>query len=167
MPVYKIYTYPESILKHKAKPVHDINDEIQKLVDGMYETMHFASGVGLAATQVGNENAVFVVDVPAENEQRYMFTVINPVLVESSGESSREEGCLSLPGFRVDVKRAERIVIKGFDRNGKDLVIEAQGLLAVAIQHEMDHLNGITLIDKASLLKREAYIKSLKKGSRE
>lgn len=163
MSVFKIYVYPESILKQKAKPVKNIDGSLQKFIDDMYETMHGASGIGLAATQVGDINALFVIDVPAENAENKSFTVINPSIVESEGESSIEERCLSLPGFGVEVRRHARIVVKGYDRHGKDLIIEADGLLATAIQHEMDHLNGIMLIDHASLLKRESYVKSLKK----
>ncbi len=166
MTVYRIYTYPEKILKHKAKEVRTINGALQEFIDNMYETMHGASGVGLAATQVGQENAVFVADVPDENDRRRIIAVINPVIVESEGVSSIEEGCLSVPNFRIPVKRAARIVIKGYDREGKDLVLEATDLLATVIQHEMDHLNGVTLVDHASLLKREAYLRSLKKQSK-
>ncbi len=166
MAVYRIYAYPEKILKHKAKEIKNINGGLQEFIDNMYETLHFASGVGLAATQVGKENALFVADVPVGEDKRKIIAVINPVIVESEGESSIEEGCLSVPNFRVKVKRAARIVIKGYDRNGKDLVLEATDLLATVIQHEMDHLNGITLMDHASLLKRDAYIKSLKKESK-
>jgi peptide deformylase len=163
MPVLKIYAYPESILRQKAEPIKDIDEPLQKLIDDMYETMHYASGVGLAATQIGEKNAVFVVDVPLENTKNRSYAIINPSIVETEGESSIEEGCLSLPGFRLDVQRYARIVVKGYDRYGKDLVVEADGLLAIAIQHELDHLNGITLIDHASLIKRTSYIKSLKK----
>ncbi len=166
MSIYKIYTYPEKILRRKAKEIKNIDGELQAFIDNMYETMHFASGVGLAATQVGKENALFVADVPAEDDKRQILAVINPVIVESEGESAIEEGCLSVPNFRINVNRAARIVIKGYDRNGKDLLLEATGLLATVIQHEMDHLKGITLLDHASLLKRGAYIKSLKKESK-
>jgi peptide deformylase len=167
MVVYRIYTYPEKVLKRKAKEIKDINGELQEFIDNMYETMHYASGIGLAATQVGEEKALFVADVPVDENKTRSITIINPVIVEAEGESAMEEGCLSIPNFRIMVKRAGRIVVKGFDREGKDLVLEANGLLATVIQHEIDHLNGITLLDKASLLKREAYIKSLlskKKG---
>ena len=166
MTIYRIYTYPERILKHKAKEIKNIDGSLQEFIDNMYETMHHASGVGLAATQVGKETAVFVADVPVGEEKREVIAVLNPVIVESEGESAIEEGCLSVPQFRIKVKRAARVVIKGFDRNGKDFVLEATDLLATVIQHEMDHLNGITLLDHTSLLKRDAYIKSLKKESK-
>ncbi len=165
MTVYRIYTYPEKILKRKAKEVKNITGALQQFIDNMYETMHVASGVGLAATQVGQDNAVFVADVPAENDQRRIIAVINPVIIESEGQSSIEEGCLSVPNFRIPVKRSARIVIKGYDRDGKDIILEATDLLATVIQHEMDHLNGVTLLDHASLLKRGAYLRSLKKES--
>ncbi|MCL4558038.1 MAG: peptide deformylase [Deltaproteobacteria bacterium] len=163
MSLLRICTYPESILKQKAGAVKDIDGALQRLIDDMYETMHTASGVGLAATQVGKDNALFVADVPSGDDKRLVIAVVNPVIVESDGQSSIEEGCLSLPGFRINVKRAARLVIKGYDRDGRELVLEARDLLATVIQHEMDHLNGVTLIDHASLLKREAYLKSLKK----
>ncbi len=166
MSIYKIYTYPEKILKRKAKEITDINGDLQGFIDNMYETMHVASGIGLAATQVGKEKALFVADVPIDDDKRRIIAVINPVIIESEGESAIEEGCLSVPNFRIKVKRAARIVIEGYDRNGKDLILEATDLLATVIQHEMDHLNGITLIDHASLLKRDAYLKYLKKESK-
>ncbi|MGB9735665.1 MAG: peptide deformylase [bacterium] len=161
MAIYRIYTYPEKVLKHKAKEIKNINGKLQEFIDNMYETMHYASGIGLAATQVGEEISLFVADVPITDEKTQRVTIINPVIVESEGESAMEEGCLSVPNFRIKVKRAGRIVVKGYDREGRDLVLEADGLLATVIQHEIDHLNGITLLDKASLLKREAYLKSL------
>ncbi len=164
MSLLRIRTYPEGILKKKAAAVKDIDGTLQRLIDDMNETMHSASGVGLAATQVGNSQALFVADVPSEGEKRLVIAVINPVIIESDGESSIEEGCLSLPGFRINVNRSARLVIKGYDRKGKELILEARELLATVIQHEMDHLGGVTLLDHASLLKREAYLKSLKKG---
>ncbi len=164
MAILKIYTYPESILKQKTKPVENIDGALQELIDNMYETIHYASGVGLAATQVGNKNSLFIVEIPSENEKARSLTIINPVIVEAEGSSSLEEGCLSLPGFRVEIKRNSRVVVKGYDRNGKDLMVEAKDLLATAIQHELDHLDGITLLDKTSFLKRQAYIRSIKKA---
>lgn len=161
MAVYKIYTYPEKVLKRKAKEIKNIDGELQEFIDSMYETMHYASGIGLAATQVGKEISLFVADVPVADDKTQQISLINPVIIESEGESAIEEGCLSVPNFRIKVKRAKHIVVKGYDREGNDLVFEADGLLATVIQHEVDHLNGITLLDKASLLKREAYLKSL------
>ena len=167
MSILQIHTYPESILKKKAKPVKNIDNNIRTLIDNMFETMYNALGIGLAATQIGEESLLFLMDVHTEDEKKHPMVFINPKIVESSGEASIEEGCLSLPGFRINVKRNDQILVSAFDLNEKEIFFEAKGLTAIVIQHEMDHLIGITLLDKTSLLKREAYIRSLKKGRTE
>ena len=164
----EVLTYPNKFLQQPTKPVENIDEVIQKLVADMAETMYEAPGVGLAAIQVGSDKQVLVYDEkPAENDRRY-GVIINPRIVETEGQIiSENEGCLSVPDFRSDVKRAARIVIEGVDRDGKSLSLEADGFLAIVLQHEIDHLNGTLFIDRISALKRELYKRRIKKMMRE
>jgi peptide deformylase len=131
------------MLHRKAKRVRTIDDSIQKLIDDMVDTMRDTGGVGLAAPQVGIPLQVVVIERPGED----VVTLINPELVKSSGECEMVEGCLSLPGYRGEVKRWEAVTVKGRDRNGKAIRIKADGLLAHVLQHEIDHVNGLVYID--------------------
>ena len=164
----EVLTYPNKFLQQPTKPVENIDEVIQRLVADMAETMYEAPGVGLAAIQVGSDKQVLVYDEkPAENDRRY-GVIINPRIVETEGQIiSENEGCLSVPDFRSDVKRAARIVIEGVDRDGKSLSLEADGFLAIVLQHEIDHLNGTLFIDRISALKRELYKRRIKKMMRE
>ena len=164
----EILTYPNKFLQQPSQPVENIDEDIQKLVADMAETMYEAPGVGLAAIQVGSDKQVLVFDEkPAENDRRY-GVIINPKIVETEGQIiSENEGCLSVPDFRSDVKRAVRIVVEGVDRDGKSLRFEADGFLAIVLQHEVDHLNGTLFIDRISALKRELYKRRMKKIMRE
>jgi peptide deformylase len=164
----EVLTYPNKFLQQPTKPVENIDEVIQKLVADMAETMYEAPGVGLAAIQVGSDKQVLVYDEkPAENERRY-GVIINPRIIETEGIIiSENEGCLSVPDFRSDVKRAARIVVEGVDRDGKSLRFEADGFLAIVLQHEIDHLNGTLFIDRISALKRELYKRRMKKIMRE
>ena len=164
----EILTYPNKFLQQPTKPVENIDEVIQKLVADMAETMYEAPGVGLAAIQVGSDRQVLVYDEkPAENDHRY-GVIINPMIVETEGQIiSENEGCLSVPDFRSDVKRAARIIVEGVDRDGKPLRVEAEGFLAIVLQHEIDHLNGTLFIDRISALKRELYKRRMKKILRE
>jgi peptide deformylase len=164
----EILTYPNKFLQQPTQPVENIDEDIQKLVADMVETMYEAPGVGLAAIQVGSDKQVLVYDEkPTENDRRY-GVIINPKIVETEGQIiSENEGCLSVPDFRSDVKRAARIVIEGVDRGGKPLHFEADGFLAIVLQHEIDHLNGTLFIDRISALKRELYKRRIKKMMRE
>ena len=164
----EILTYPNKFLQHPTKPVENIDEDIQKLVADMAETMYEAPGVGLAAIQVGSDRQVLVYDEkPVENDRRY-GVIINPKIVETEGQIiSENEGCLSVPDFRSDVKRAARIVVEGVDRDGKPLRFETDGFLAIVLQHEIDHLNGTLFIDRISALKRELYKRRMKKMMRE
>jgi len=164
----EVLTYPNKFLQQPTKPVENIDEVIQKLVADMAETMYEAPGVGLAAIQVGSDKQVLVYDEkPAENDRRY-GVIINPRIVETEGQIiSENEGCLSVPDFRSDVKRAARIVIEGVDRDGKSLSLEADGFLAIVLQHEIDHLNGTLFIDRISALKRELYKRRMIKILRE
>jgi peptide deformylase len=164
----EVLTYPNKFLQQPTKPVENIDEVIQRLVADMAETMYEAPGVGLAAIQVGSDKQVLVYDEkPAENDHRY-GVIINPKVVETEGQIiSENEGCLSVPDFRSDVKRAARIIVEGVDRNGKSLRVEAEGFLAIVLQHEIDHLNGTLFIDRISALKRELYKRRMIKILRE
>lgn len=164
----EILTYPNKFLQQPTRPVENIDEVIQKLVADMAATMYEAPGVGLAAIQVGSDKQVLVYDEkPAENDHRY-GVIINPKVVETEGQIiSENEGCLSVPEFRSDVKRAARIIVEGVDDGGKPLRLEAEGFLAIVLQHEIDHLNGTLFIDRISALKRELYKRRIKKTLRE
>lgn len=164
----EILTYPNKFLQRPTQPVENIDEVIQKLVADMVETMYEAPGVGLAAIQVGSDKQVLVYDEKPTESDRGYGVIINPKIVETEGQIiSENEGCLSVPDFRSDVKRAARIVVEGVDRDGKSLRFEADGFLAIVLQHEIDHLNGTLFIDRISALKRELYKRRMKKIMRE
>ena len=164
----EILTYPNKFLQRPTQPVENIDEDIQKLVADMVETMYEAPGVGLAAIQVGSDKQVLVYDEKPTESDRGYGVIINPKIVETEGQIiSENEGCLSVPDFRSDVKRAARIVVEGVDRDGKSLRFEADGFLAIVLQHEIDHLNGTNFIDRISALKRELYKRRKKKIMRE
>ncbi|MFO7716799.1 peptide deformylase [Desulfosarcina sp.] len=164
MTVLNILTYPDKFLKKQTAPVENIDGALQTLFDNMAATMYQAPGVGLAAPQVGIGQSFIVYDIaPRENGQD-LHVLVNPKIVTSEGEIiSENEGCLSVPDFRADVKRSERILVEGVDRDGNPLRFEADGLLAIVIQHELDHLNGTLFIDHISALKRQIYKRRVKK----
>jgi peptide deformylase len=164
MAIRKILTYPDKFLRQPTNEVLDIDGVIQEIIDDMADTMYDAPGAGLAAIQVGCDKSILVYDgLPAE-VKRSLQVVINPKIVDSDGQLiSEDEGCLSVPEYRADVKRANSILVEGFDREGKPLQIEADGFLAIVLQHEIDHLNGKLFIDHLSALKRELYKRRLKK----
>jgi len=165
MAILKILTYPDTFLKEKAKPVESIDRSVQKLIDDMAETMYDAPGTGLAAIQVGSDKSIIVYDgLPGEDENQ-LHVLINPVIVSSSGETlSEQEGCLSVPDYREDVKRAEFVHVEGLDRDGKPVTLKTAEFLAIVLQHEIDHLNGILFIDRISKLKRNLYKKKIMKN---
>jgi peptide deformylase len=164
----EILTYPNKFLQQPTQPVDNIDEVIQKLVADMVETMYEAPGVGLAAIQVGSDKQVLVYDEKPTESDRGYGVIINPKIVETEGQIiSENEGCLSVPDFRSDVKRAARIVVEGVDRDGKSLRFEADGFLAIVLQHEIDHLNCTLFIDRISALKRELYKRRIKKIMRE
>jgi peptide deformylase len=165
MAILEILTYPDKFLTKPTKPVENIDEKIRNLIEGMASTMYQAPGIGLAAIQVGCDKSLLVYDVSDKDEKRSLHVLINPRIVSSEGTTiSEEEGCLSVPDFKADVKRAVSILVEGVDREGKPLRIEAQGLLSVMLQHEIDHLNGILFIDRISSLKREIYKRRVKKN---
>ena len=133
----------DTVLRQKAKRISIIDKSIQKLIDNMIETMHSSNGVGLAAPQVGKSLRIIVVEVPGEEAQ----VIINPEIIKTSGEQEVTEGCLSVPGYFGEIKRPAEVTVKGKDRNGKEIRIKAEGLKAEALEHEIDHLNGILYID--------------------
>lgn len=165
MTILKILTYPDKFLTKSTKPVENIDEKIQNLIEDMASTMYQAPGIGLAAIQVGCDKSLLVYDVSDRDEKRSLHVLINPRIVSSEGTTiSEEEGCLSVPDFKADVKRAASILVEGVDREGKPLRIEAQGLLSVMLQHEIDHLNGTLFIDHISSLKREIYKRRVQKN---
>jgi peptide deformylase len=159
MAVLDIKKYPDVILSKKTDIVIDFDAPLERLIDDMIETMYAAPGVGLAANQVGVSKQVSVVDISTKEEISALIVLINPVIVHLELESAIEEGCLSIPGYSTVVKRAERVRVKGLDREGKDIEIEGEGLLARALQHEIDHLNGILMIDRIGRIKKEFFKK--------
>ena len=167
MAILDILKYPDPFLKTKGRPVSKFNEDIRKLISDMIETMYFARGIGLAATQVGVDKRVTVLDVPnGENYQRgkNLITLINPEVVYHEGDIKYEEGCLSIPGFTSEIKRFANLTLKAFDKDGKDFEMKAGGLHAIAIQHEIDHLNGLLFIDRLSKLKRDIIKRKIKKA---
>ena len=168
MSTLDIVTFPDGFLKQATQPVRNIDGEVQSLIDDMASTMYEAPGVGLAAIQVGIDQSLLVYDVSPKEEDRKLQVLINPRIISSEGQVlSENEGCLSVPDFRADVKRFERILVEGVDRHGEPLRFEADGFLAIVLQHEIDHLNGTLFIDRISALKRQMYtrrvLKHLKK----
>jgi len=164
MPRKEILIYPESALKARAQEVDKIDLDIITLADDMKDAMYNAPGVGLAAPQVGCSNRLILVDPSANKDSGSLLVIINPVIVESEGSVEDSEMCLSVPEVSVDVKRAERVLLKGVNLDGKEIRIEAEGFLARIFQHEIDHLNGKVILDYASTLKRAIYLKKRKKG---
>jgi peptide deformylase len=165
MAILKILQYPDERLHKIAKKVAQVNEATRKLVANMAETMYAAPGVGLAATQVDVHERIIVVDISETRDQ--LKVLINPEIISSSGTSDCEEGCLSVPGIYEKVSRAEKITVHALDENGKPYTIDAEGLLAVCIQHEMDHLIGKVFVEYLSQLKQTRIRAKLKKHLRE
>lgn len=164
MAVLPIIEYPESVLKAKAKPITRFDKELQKLIDDMFDTIYAAPGLGLAGPQVGRSLRLFVYDLKEDGDQpRHTGVLINPEFVSKSGTQAGEEGCLSVLEYRTQVTRADKVAVKGLDRNGKEITVEGEGLMARLLQHEMDHLDGTLFIDRMSSLKRQMYLKRLRK----
>ncbi|MEJ2141486.1 MAG: peptide deformylase [Gammaproteobacteria bacterium] len=161
MAILNILNYPDERLRTVAKPVSEVTEEIQQLTDDMLETMYAAPGIGLAATQVNVHQRIIVMDISEEKNQP--LVLINPEIIEKDGEQEFDEGCLSVPGIYETVQRAEHIKIRALNRDGDEFEMEATGLLAVCIQHEMDHLMGKLFVDYLSQLKRQRIRKKLQK----
>jgi peptide deformylase len=163
MSIRTILHYPDKRLREPAKKVEKITREIQKLVDDMAETMYAAPGVGLAATQIGEPHRIFVIDVAEQDQPSDLRVFINPDIIERVDEVTWSEGCLSFPGVNEEIDRAAQVKVRAQDREGKWFELEADGLLAVAIQHENDHLNGVLMIDKVGPLKRRIIDRKMRK----
>ena len=172
MAILPILIYPDPLLKQKAVPVEIIDDEIVNLAENMLETMHQSpgTGVGLAAPQVGRNQRLIVIDINRRAEEpgdSKPIILVNPEIVESEGEITYDEGCLSVPGYTIDITRSEKIKVCGLDLQGNSVEIKADELLAIILQHEIDHLDGNLIIDHVSPLKRELYRRKLKKAQQE
>ena len=167
MTIKPLIILPDPLLRQASKPIEQIDTEIQRLADDMLETMYDAPGIGLAAIQIGVPRRMLVIDVAREGEEKTPLVFINPEIVASSDERSvYEEGCLSIPDYYAEVERPARVTVKHLDRNGKEQLTEADGLLATCVQHEINHLNGVLFIDYISRLKREMVIKKFTKAAK-
>ena len=156
----------EGVLQQPAGAVPAVTPEINALIDDMIETMYAAPGIGLAATQVGVPLRIFVVDLSVGRDPASLFTMVNPTWVERDGMQLEEEGCLSLPGFTATVPRPARAVVRGLNRDGVEQTIEGSGLLARALQHEMDHLEGCLFVNRLRGIKRDLIVRKIKKLAR-
>lgn len=163
MAIRTILHYPDPRLRQKAVAVEEITPEIHALVEDMAETMYAAPGVGLAATQIGQLQRIFLIDIASEDEPSDLRVFINPQIVRKEGTQCFEEGCLSFPGVSEEIKRAEKVTVRALDRDGKSFEVEADGLLAVAIQHEHDHLEGVLMIDYVGPLKKRLMARKVQK----
>ncbi|MGH7409854.1 MAG: peptide deformylase [Candidatus Methylomirabilis sp.] len=160
-----ILLYPSPIIRKRSLPVTSISGELQRFIDDMVETMYAAPGVGLAAPQVGALKRVIVLDPHDDRKPSRLLTLINPEIVAADGKIVEEEGCLCLPDLKEEVTRFNQVVVKAYDRNEKEIVLEGSGLLARILQHEVDHLNGVLFIDRLSTAKRELVKRRLKKAA--
>ncbi len=164
----EIVTYPDKFLRQPTKPLENIDGDVQKLIEKMGVTMYSASGAGLAAIQVGCDKSIIVYDAfPGDEEKRFLEVLINPKMIASEGSRlSENEGCLSVPDFKADVRRAAAVLVEGVDREGNPVRMERDDFLAIVLQHEIDHLNGTLFIDRISSLKRELYKRRVRKNLR-
>ncbi|MFH1075518.1 MAG: peptide deformylase [Pseudomonadota bacterium] len=167
MALLSIVTYPHDVLRQKAQTVTDFDKGIDRLIDDMTETMYNAFGVGLAANQVGELYRIIIIDTSPRDETSQLNILINPTIVSAQGKTSTEEGCLSVIEFKAEIPRAERIIVSAMDRTGTPIQLEAQGIQAIALQHEIDHINGKLIIDHVGSLKREFYKRRLRRKLRE
>ena len=163
MAVLEIIEVPDPVLRKVAEPVRDYNPALEKLIQDMADTMYSAPGIGLAGNQVGVLKQIAIVDVSPPDKPKNLIVLINPEIVEMEGEDEMEEGCLSIPNFRQIVKRAKKIKVRARNLKGEEIELSAEGLLARAIQHELDHLNARLILDYANPIKRELYLRKRKK----
>jgi peptide deformylase len=167
MALRQICTYPDPVLREKTKRVERIDSSLDRLIQDMVETMHAAPGVGLAANQVGVPLQLAVIDLSTredEGQRHPLLVIINPEILTMEGSVVEEEGCLSIPDYSEKVKRAARVKVRALDRSGKQFELETEGLLAKALQHEIDHLNGLLFVDKLSPLKKNLFKRRFKKA---
>ena len=164
MALREIRIMGDKVLRERARPVEAVTEETRQLVRDMFDTMYHAGGIGLAAPQVGVSERVLVVDVPEEDGAQHRHALVNPVVAERGGTTEKAvEGCLSIPGIEELVARPARVVVEGVDTEGSPVRIEAEGLLARALQHEIDHLDGVLFIDRLSQLKRSLLLRKWRK----
>lgn len=161
-----ILTYPDPELKKVSRPVEKITPELETLIDDMVETMYEDDGVGLAAPQIGQKIRLITVDQTGPRERGDLMVLINPEIVEEEGKVDSTESCLSTPAFSTTIKRSETVVVTAMNEKGEDVRIEADALLAIILQHEIDHLNGVTIVDRSGRLKRVMYDKKVKKWAK-
>lgn len=167
MTIKPLIILPDPLLRQQSKPIEQVDAEITRLADDMLETMYDAPGIGLAAIQIGVPRRMLVIDISREDEDRKPVVFINPeILTVSDDVSTYEEGCLSIPDYYAEVERPAALTLAYIDRDGKKQTLEADGLLATCLQHEIDHLNGVLFIDHISRLKREMVIKKFTKAAR-
>ena len=166
MAVLEILKYPHPLLKKRCKNVEEIDDEVRELIHNMIETMYDANGIGLAACQVGVPLRVIVLDVSPIDPQQGLLVMINPEIISEEGEIDHEEGCLSVPDCIEKVKRKEKVFVRGISPKGEGMSVGGEGILGFALQHEIDHLNGVLILNRMSGLKREIYRRKLKKEKR-
>jgi peptide deformylase len=162
MAVLEILKYPHPLLKRRSQEIEKIDESIRNLIQDMIETMYDANGVGLAACQVGVNKRIIVLDVSPMDPEQDLFALINPEIVAEE-EIDHEEGCLSVPDCQETIKRKQKVRVRGMLPEGKEIELEAQGILAIALQHEVDHLNGVLILDRMSGLKRGIYRSKLRK----
>ncbi len=163
MAIRTILRYPDKRLRIKGAPVTAFDDSLRALVDDMAETMYAAPGVGLAAPQIGVSLRLFVIDIAGDDEPSKLQVFINPAFLKKVGEIAWEEGCLSFPGIHEEIERAEKVTVQAQDVHGNSFELDADGLLAVALQHEYDHLEGTLMVDRVSLLKRRFIDREMKR----
>jgi peptide deformylase len=167
MTIKPLIILPDPVLRQLSKPIERVDSDLQRLADDMLETMYDAPGIGLAAIQIGVPRRMLVIDISREGEEKQPQVFINPEILTSSDERSvYEEGCLSIPDYYAEVERPATVSVKYLDRNGKEQTVEADGLLATCLQHEIDHLNGVLFIDYISRLRREMVIKKFTKAAK-
>ena len=167
MALLRIRKFPDEVLKRPARPVENINGDLNSLVDSMAQTMYAAPGVGLADPQVGESKRIIVLDTDHEEPGKHLLKLINPRVVQAEGKIIWEEGCLSVIDYSAEVERAAKVLVRAWTPEQKEIEIEAEELLAVALQHEIDHLDGKLFIDRISRIKRELYRRKLKKMIKE
>jgi len=167
MALLRIRKFPDDVLKRPARPVENINGDLNSLVDSMAQTMYAAPGVGLAAPQVGEAKRTIVLDTDHKERDKHLLKLINPRVVEADGKIIWKEGCLSVIDYSAEVERAAKVLVRAWTPEQQEIEIEAEELLAVALQHEIDHLDGKLFIDRISRIKRELYRRKLKKMIKE
>jgi peptide deformylase len=167
MALRRIHSYPDTVLKRRAAAVENLTGREASLVEDMVETMYAAPGVGLAAPQVGVSQRIIVVDIDHQEPGKHLLRLVNPVIVEQQGQIVWEEGCLSVPDLTAEVDRAGHVLVRGWTLDDEEVSIEAEGLLAVALQHEIDHLDGKLFLDRISRLKRDLYKRRMRKLERQ